>query len=211
MTRRAFAVAMPQVALPQVGLLGSAVAVERAFTIPGLGGTALQAVLAQDIPVLQACVTILVLLGLVIACRGRTARRHVLPPSSDRCCATPWSPGAARSPGDRRAELPRARCRTGLAGVGGAAGSLAYIGRAPWTIAAPALRLALLGLIVRLVRGRESGRRDGAYSQLTAIASARHNSAIRSGARSPTQRTNLPLLSNVRLSSAATQSRSIPS
>ncbi len=80
-TRRAFAVAMPQVALLLVGLLGSAVAVERAFAIPGLGSTALQAVLAQDIPVLQACVTVLVLLGLSVGAAGVLAHRAVLGPA----------------------------------------------------------------------------------------------------------------------------------
>lgn len=79
-TRRAFAVALPQVALLLVGLLGSAVVVERAFAIPGLGSTALQGVLAQDIPVVQACVALLVLLGLGVGTLGVLAHRMLLGP-----------------------------------------------------------------------------------------------------------------------------------
>lgn len=66
-----------------VGLLGSAVAVERACTIPGLGGTALQAMLAQGIRVLQACVTLLVLLGLLVGAAGVLAHRALLGPALD--------------------------------------------------------------------------------------------------------------------------------
>lgn len=80
---RAFAVAVPQVALLLVGLLGSAVAVERAFAIPGLGSTALQGVLAQDIPVVQACVAVLVVLGLAVGVLGVLAHRLLLGPVLD--------------------------------------------------------------------------------------------------------------------------------
>ncbi|MEJ2867693.1 ABC transporter permease subunit [Actinomycetospora sp. OC33-EN08] len=80
-TRRAVAVAVPQIALLVVGLLGSAVAVEQLFTIPGIGSVARGAVLAQDLPTVQAAVTLLVLLGLALGGLGVLVHRALLGPA----------------------------------------------------------------------------------------------------------------------------------
>ncbi|MDL5156014.1 ABC transporter permease subunit [Actinomycetospora termitidis] len=79
--RRAVAVAVPQIALLVVGLLGSAVAVEQLFTIPGIGSVARSAVLAQDLPTVQAAVTVLVLLGLALGGLGVLLHRALLGPA----------------------------------------------------------------------------------------------------------------------------------
>ncbi|MFJ2739338.1 ABC transporter permease subunit [Streptomyces sp. NPDC087440] len=70
--RRTLPGVLPQFGFVVVGLTGGAVAVETLFAIPGLGGTALSAALAQDLPVLQASVLVLLLLGVVagLAVRG---------------------------------------------------------------------------------------------------------------------------------------------
>ncbi|WP_146057760.1 ABC transporter permease, partial [Streptomyces sp. SM10] len=60
--RRTAPALLPQLGLVVVGLTGGAVAVETLYAVPGLGGTALAAALAQDLPVLQACVLLLLLL-----------------------------------------------------------------------------------------------------------------------------------------------------
>jgi ABC-type dipeptide/oligopeptide/nickel transport system permease component len=69
---------LPQFGFVVVGLTGGAVAVETLFSIPGLGSTALSAALAQDLPVLQACVLLLLALGLVVGVAVRAARRALL-------------------------------------------------------------------------------------------------------------------------------------
>ncbi|MFC5064752.1 ABC transporter permease subunit [Actinomycetospora atypica] len=79
--RRAVAVAVPQIALLVVGLLGAAVAVEKLFDVPGIGTTALDAVLAQDLPTVQAAVALLVLLGLGLGGLGVLVHRALLGPA----------------------------------------------------------------------------------------------------------------------------------
>ncbi len=79
--RRAAAVAVPQLALAFAGLLGSAVAVEQLFAVPGAGRTALRAVLAQDLPLLQGCVTALVLTAIGVAALGGWAHGALLGPA----------------------------------------------------------------------------------------------------------------------------------
>ncbi|QNG38578.1 ABC transporter permease subunit [Geodermatophilaceae bacterium NBWT11] len=81
-TRPAGAVAAPQLALVAVGLLGSSVAVEQLFAVPGAGRTALRAVLAQDLPLLQGCVLALVLTGLLLGLAGSWAHRALLRPAA---------------------------------------------------------------------------------------------------------------------------------
>ncbi|MDD7964043.1 ABC transporter permease subunit [Actinomycetospora lemnae] len=98
--RRAVATAVPQVALLVVGLLGSAVAVEQLFGIPGIGSLALDAVLAQDLPLAQAAVTVLVLLGLVLGGVGVLAHRALLGPArsgAEVSVGVPDTSGRARS------------------------------------------------------------------------------------------------------------------
>ncbi|MFF2900079.1 ABC transporter permease subunit [Streptomyces sp. NPDC057966] len=79
--RRALPGLLPQLGLVVVGLTGGAVAVETLYAVPGLGGTALAAALAQDLPVLQACVLFLLLLGVVAGVAARLAGRALLGPA----------------------------------------------------------------------------------------------------------------------------------
>ncbi|MES9509645.1 ABC transporter permease subunit [Streptomyces sp. NPDC000609] len=79
--RRTLPGLLPQLGLVVVGLTGGAVAVETLYAVPGLGGTALAAVLAQDLPVLQACVLFLLLLGVVAGIAARQAGRALLGPA----------------------------------------------------------------------------------------------------------------------------------
>ncbi|MFC7344360.1 ABC transporter permease subunit [Saccharopolyspora griseoalba] len=93
--RRAVAVALPQVVLLFVGLLGSGIVVETLFAIPGLGSTALEAVLAQDLPVVQACVALLTLIGLALGAAGMLAHRRLLGPAMRDGALTPGAAGGA--------------------------------------------------------------------------------------------------------------------
>ncbi len=79
--RRAVTVAVPQIAILFVGLLGGAVAVEELFAIPGVGRLALRAALAQDLPVVQGCVLLLLLTGAAAGIAGLAARRALLGPA----------------------------------------------------------------------------------------------------------------------------------
>ncbi|MFC7327144.1 ABC transporter permease subunit [Marinactinospora rubrisoli] len=79
--RRAVAVALPQVLLLFTGLLGSSVAVESVFAVPGLGATVLAAVLAQDLPLVQGCVGALVAAGLAFGGAGVVAHRMLVGPA----------------------------------------------------------------------------------------------------------------------------------
>lgn len=96
--RRAVAVAVPQVALLLVGLLGTAVTVERAFAVPGLGSTALAGVLARDVPVVQACVALLVLVALGIGAAAALAHRALLGPALSAADLPVAVPEPARDP-----------------------------------------------------------------------------------------------------------------
>ncbi|MER6239794.1 ABC transporter permease subunit [Streptomyces clavifer] len=83
--RRTLPTLLPQLGLIVVGLTGGAVAVETLYAVPGLGGTALAAALAQDLPVLQACVLLLLLLGLAAGLAARLGSLALLGPArSDR-------------------------------------------------------------------------------------------------------------------------------
>ncbi|MFB8119299.1 ABC transporter permease subunit [Streptomyces sp. NPDC055962] len=79
--RRVLPALLPQLGLVVVGLTGGAVAVETLYAVPGLGGTALAAALAQDLPVLQACVLLLLLLGVAAGLAARLASRTLLGPA----------------------------------------------------------------------------------------------------------------------------------
>lgn len=96
--RRGVAVALPQLVLLFVGLLGSGIVVETLFAIPGLGGTALQAVLAQDLPVVQACVALLALIGLALGSAGALAHRRLVGPAMRDGALTPNATGGGDHP-----------------------------------------------------------------------------------------------------------------
>jgi peptide/nickel transport system permease protein len=78
--RRALPALVPQLGLVAVGLAGGAVAVETVFAVPGIGRTALGAAEAQDLPLLQAAVLALVLLGVLAGILASAARRWMLGP-----------------------------------------------------------------------------------------------------------------------------------
>jgi peptide/nickel transport system permease protein len=86
--RRTLPGVLPQFLPTVVALVGGAVAVEKIFNIPGLGRLALDAAIAQDLPVLQTATLALVLLGVAAgvvvrilrhALLGRTLRDGALP------------------------------------------------------------------------------------------------------------------------------------
>lgn len=79
--RRALPALLPQIGLVLVGLTGGAVAVERVFAIPGLGRVTLGAAQTQDLPVLQAGVLILLVLGTVAGLGAELLRRVMLGPA----------------------------------------------------------------------------------------------------------------------------------
>ncbi|MFD7864478.1 ABC transporter permease subunit [Streptomyces sp. NPDC057682] len=79
--RRTLPGLLPQLGLTVVGLTGGAVAVETLYAIPGLGGTALAAALAQDLPVLQSCALLLLLLGTAAGLATRLTARTLLGPA----------------------------------------------------------------------------------------------------------------------------------
>ncbi|MCH7230755.1 ABC transporter permease subunit [Glycomyces sp. L485] len=76
--RRALPSVLPQLGLTVVLLTGGSVAVEAIFAIPGLGRSALGAAKAQDLPMLQGCVLVLLALGLAAGALTHLARRRML-------------------------------------------------------------------------------------------------------------------------------------
>ncbi|MDX3579927.1 ABC transporter permease subunit [Streptomyces sp. FL07-04A] len=72
---------LPNLGLFLVGLTGGSVAVEQIFDIPGLGRTTLQAAIAQDLPVLQAGVLVLVALAAATTAVLRLAARRLIGPA----------------------------------------------------------------------------------------------------------------------------------
>ncbi|MFJ6675030.1 ABC transporter permease subunit [Actinosynnema sp. NPDC091369] len=96
--RRALPAVLPQFGLVAVGLTGGAVAVEVVFAVPGLGRTALGAAEAQDLPLLQGSVLVLVLLGSVGGALVAVARRWMLGPAL-RAAALPAPPPVPTPPG----------------------------------------------------------------------------------------------------------------
>ncbi len=79
--RRAVAVTLPQVLLLFAGLVGASVVIEDTYAIPGLGRLALNAALAQDIPLVQGAVAALVVLGVAVGAAGALLHRLLLAPA----------------------------------------------------------------------------------------------------------------------------------
>ncbi|MGJ7440697.1 ABC transporter permease subunit [Aquipuribacter sp. MA13-6] len=79
--RRALAGLLPQVGLVLVALTGGAVAVERVFSVPGLGRATLGAAQAQDVPTLQLGVLLLLLLGVAFGVAATAGQRLLLGPA----------------------------------------------------------------------------------------------------------------------------------
>ncbi|GAB2961241.1 ABC transporter permease subunit [Saccharothrix stipae] len=78
--RRVLPPLLPQIGLVAVGLTGGAVAVETVFAVPGIGRAALGAAESQDLPLLQASVLVLVLLGVIAGAAASLVRRRLLGP-----------------------------------------------------------------------------------------------------------------------------------
>ncbi|GAB3999158.1 hypothetical protein GCM10029992_27120 [Glycomyces albus] len=78
--RRALPPILPQIAIIAVSITGAAVAVETVFAVPGLGRTALDAADAQDLPLLQACMAILIAFGFAGGVAARAASRRMAGP-----------------------------------------------------------------------------------------------------------------------------------
>ncbi|MDQ1103906.1 ABC transporter permease subunit [Nocardioides zeae] len=76
LARRVVGRGASQVAVVWVGMLGTAVAVEKVFSVPGVGSLAVRSALTQDVPVLQAC--LLAVVGLGLAGAGAALLLHRL-------------------------------------------------------------------------------------------------------------------------------------
>ena len=96
--KRALPPILPQTAIIAVSITGAAVAVETVFAIPGLGRTALDAADAQDLPLLQACMAILIGLGFAGGAVARLAARRMAGPALTGA-AVPFSPPASGGKG----------------------------------------------------------------------------------------------------------------
>jgi peptide/nickel transport system permease protein len=95
--RRAVAMAVPQVAVLFVAQLGSAVVVENLFAVPGLGRLALQAILAQDLPVVQGVVLLLIVAGVAVGTAGIAVHRGLLGPAGRAAGLIPAVPPGHRT------------------------------------------------------------------------------------------------------------------
>ncbi|MBB5773813.1 ABC transporter permease subunit [Nonomuraea jabiensis] len=102
--RRALPALVPQLGLVAVGLAGGAVAVETVFAVPGIGRTALGAAEAQDLPLLQAAVLALVLLGVLAGILAGAARHWMLGPGLRDAALSLPAPviGGGQGNGDQR-------------------------------------------------------------------------------------------------------------
>ncbi|MDI6101687.1 ABC transporter permease subunit [Actinoplanes sp. NEAU-A12] len=115
--RRAVTVVVTQVAVLFVGLLGGAVAVEQLFAIPGLGRIALHASLAQDLPLVQGCVLLLVIVGVAVGGLGIAVHRLLLGPAGAAASLIPAVP-AHRRRGRRVAPIAAATLLLGVVVAG---------------------------------------------------------------------------------------------
>ncbi|MDE3724600.1 ABC transporter permease subunit [Nocardiopsis sp. N85] len=101
--RRATPALVPQLGMVAIGLLGGAVAVETIFTVPGIGRTALGAVRAQDLPMVQGSVLALVLLGMAAGLLAQSARLRMLGPGLRAAALAPPPPSTDAAGAVRRA------------------------------------------------------------------------------------------------------------
>ena len=76
--KRTLSTVMPLIGLVLVSLIGSAIAVEKVFAIPGLGRATLGAVVAQDLPALQLGILILLLIAFIIGMLATGTRQIIL-------------------------------------------------------------------------------------------------------------------------------------
>jgi len=115
--RRSLTGIVPLVLLTLVGNLGAAAVIEAVFDIPGLGGRSLDAALAQDVPVVQAAVVLLVGLGLLMGGLGIAVHRLLVGPALAGAGLTPEHTAPARSSGRWAAGLAALLAAVVLAGL----------------------------------------------------------------------------------------------
>lgn len=95
--RRAASVVAQQLGLLFAGLFGGAAAVEVVFAVPGIGRLAINGAIAQDVPVVQACVLVILAVGVVASGIGGPARRLLLGRAATAAALTA-APPASRPP-----------------------------------------------------------------------------------------------------------------
>jgi peptide/nickel transport system permease protein len=103
--RRGASTVSGQLALVVAGLLGGAAAVEVVFAVPGIGRTAVDAALAQDVPVVQAALLVVLAVGLLAGSLGALGQRLLLGPALA-AGALAAAPPAERAPVSRRVLAP---------------------------------------------------------------------------------------------------------
>ncbi|MDX8055092.1 ABC transporter permease subunit [Lentzea sp. BCCO 10_0798] len=98
--RRAASVVAEQLGLLFAGLFGGAAAVEVVFAVPGIGRLAINGAIAQDVPVVQACVLVILVVGVVASGIGKLAARLLLGPVAEAgaLTAAPPAPGSPSRP-----------------------------------------------------------------------------------------------------------------
>lgn len=76
--KRAISSLIPQISMVMIGLTGGAVAVEQIFSIPGIGRLILGAAKAQDLPMLQGGLLVLLLISIFISSVGLLIQQWIL-------------------------------------------------------------------------------------------------------------------------------------
>ncbi len=76
--KRAISSLIPQISMIMIGLTGGAVAVEQIFSIPGIGRLILGAAKAQDLPMLQGGLLVLLLISIFISSIGLLIQQWLL-------------------------------------------------------------------------------------------------------------------------------------
>lgn len=75
---RAISNLFPQIAMTVIGLTGGAVAIEQIFAIPGIGGLILGATKAQDLPLVQGGLLVLLVFSICVSSLGIVLQKLVL-------------------------------------------------------------------------------------------------------------------------------------
>lgn len=81
--RRAASVVAEQLGLLFAGIFGGAAAVEVVFAVPGIGRLAINGAIAQDVPVVQACVLVILVVGVAASGVGKLIARLLLGPVAE--------------------------------------------------------------------------------------------------------------------------------
>jgi peptide/nickel transport system permease protein len=76
--KKALSSLLPQIAMIIIGITGGAVAVEQIFSIPGIGRLILSATKAQDLPILQGGLLVLLFLSIMISSFGLLLQQLIL-------------------------------------------------------------------------------------------------------------------------------------